>query len=191
MTRQISVPWQVNPQVKLTCWSINGDPAHSPHHWLTWQNAHYRDSDYNCIWACILNTATGHSTHITFMGSVHRKYIPVHIQQDETLHSLFIYGNCSTCFGWYLHPSSGEHTTVSNASNICHTVTAIWRYRGGGGTAVPTVQRQRQVAVTVWQILDALDTVVCSPDDGWRYHPKHVEQFPYINKLCNVASCWI
>jgi hypothetical protein len=23
-----------------------------------------------------------------------------------------------------------------------------------------------------------LDTVVCAPDDGWRYHPKHVEQFP-------------
>ena len=22
------------------------------------------------------------------------------------------------------------------------------------------------------------------------YHPKHVEQFPDINKLCNVASCW-
>ena len=28
-------------------------------------------------------------------------------------------------------------------------------------------------------------------DDGWKYHPKHVEQFPDINKLCNVASCWI
>jgi len=26
---------------------------------------------------------------------------------------------------------------------------------------------------------DAVDTVVCSPEDGWWYHPKHVEQFPY------------
>jgi hypothetical protein len=26
---------------------------------------------------------------------------------------------------------------------------------------------------------------------GWKYHPKHVEQFPDIIKLCNVASCWI
>jgi len=25
---------------------------------------------------------------------------------------------------------------------------------------------------------DAVDTVVCAPDDGWRYHPKHVEQIP-------------
>jgi hypothetical protein len=41
----------------------------------------------------------------------------------------------------------------------------------------------------VSQIPDAVDTVVCAPDDGWNYHLKHVEQFPDINKLCNVASC--
>jgi hypothetical protein len=34
-------------------------------------------------------------------GSERRKYIPIYIQQDETLHSLFISGNSSTCFGWY------------------------------------------------------------------------------------------
>jgi hypothetical protein len=43
----------------------------------------------------------------------------------------------------------------------------------------------------VWQIPDAVDTVECAPDYGWKYHPKHVEQFPDINKLCNVVSCWI
>ena len=36
---------------------------------------------------------------------------------------------------------------------------------------------------------DAVDTVVCAPDDGWRHHSKHVERFPDINKLCNAASC--
>jgi hypothetical protein len=34
----------------------------------------------------------------------------LYIQQDATLHILFISGNCSTCFGWYHHPSSGAHT---------------------------------------------------------------------------------
>jgi hypothetical protein len=58
-------------------------------------------------------------------GSVHRKYIPIYIQQDAALHSLFVSGNCSTCFGWYFHPSSGAHTPVSTASGICHTVTAV------------------------------------------------------------------
>jgi len=57
-------------------------------------------------------------------GSVLRKYIPVCVQQDATLHSLFISGNCSTCFGCYFHPSSGAHTTVSTASGICQTVAA-------------------------------------------------------------------
>ena len=31
------------------------------------------------------------------------------------------------------------------------------------------------------QVPGAVDTVVCAPDDGWRYHPKHVEQFPATN----------
>ena len=84
-------------------------------------------------------------------------------------------GNCSTYFGWYHHPSSGAQTTVSTASGICHTVTAICRYRGRNGTGLSVLW----VAVTVWQIPDAVDTVACAPDDGWWYHPKHVEQFPY------------
>jgi hypothetical protein len=47
------------------------------------------------------------------------------------------------------------------------------------------------IAVIVWQIPDTVDTVVCAPDDGCTYHPKHVEQFPEMNKLCDVAPCWI
>jgi hypothetical protein len=43
---------------------------------------------------------------LTFMGPCIRKYIPIYIQQDAKLHSLFISGNCSACFGWYFHPSS-------------------------------------------------------------------------------------
>ena len=38
---------------------------------------------------------------------------------------------------------------------------------------------------------DTVDTMIWVPDDGWRYHPKHVEQFTDINKLYIVASCWI
>ena len=33
---------------------------------------------------------------------------------------------------------------------------------------------------------DAVNTVICVPDDGWRNHPKHVEQFTYkINCIKN------
>jgi hypothetical protein len=105
------------------------------------------------------------------------------------------------------HPSSGAYTTVSTASGICDTVTAICRCRGRVGTGlsvlwvayathstlkpVPILPRYRQIAVTVLQIPDAVDTVVYAPDYGWKYHPKRVEQYPDIHKLCDVASCWI
>jgi hypothetical protein len=29
-----------------------------------------------------------------------------------------------------------------------------------------------------WQTPHAVDKDVCAPDDGWKYRPKHVEQFP-------------
>jgi hypothetical protein len=34
------------------------------------------------------------------------------------------------------YPLSGAHTTVSTASAICHTATAICRYRGRVGTGL-------------------------------------------------------
>jgi len=51
-------------------------------------------------------------------------------------YTVYFSGNCSTCFGWYHHPSSGAQTTVSTASGICHTVTAICCYRGRVGTGL-------------------------------------------------------
>jgi len=38
--------------------------------------------------------------------------------------------------------------------------------------------------IYIWKPLYMFRVVACAPDDGWRYHPKHVEQFPDINKLC-------
>jgi hypothetical protein len=66
--------------------------------------------------------------------------IPIYIQKYATLHSLFISGNCSTYFGWYFHPSSGTHRTVSTAPGICHTVTAICPYRGRVGTGLSVLR---------------------------------------------------
>ena len=47
--------------------------------------------------------------------------------------------NCSACFGWYLHTSSGTNTAVSTASGICQTITATCRYGGGVGTGLSVV----------------------------------------------------
>jgi hypothetical protein len=72
------------------------------------------------------------------------------IERDATIYSLFISVNCSTCFGWYPHPLSGAHVTVSTASGIS---------REGDWTGTPVQSRSQQVAVTVLQIPDGVDTL--------------------------------
>jgi hypothetical protein len=62
--------------------------------------------------------------------------IVIYLQQDATLRSLFYLETA-------LHVSGGNtthhqecKTTVSTASGVCHTVTAICRYRGRVGTGL-------------------------------------------------------
>ena len=87
----------------------------------------------------------------------------------------FIYTcNCSTCFVWYFHLSSGVHITVSTVPGIIETVNATCE-RGWTVTAIPVQPRSQQLAVTVSIIPGTVDTVIRAPDYGWRYHPKRVE----------------
>jgi hypothetical protein len=81
---------------------------------------------------------------------MHHKYMSIIIQRDATMHSLFMSVNSSTCFGWYPHPSSGAHVTVSTPSEREWTGTAF---------AVSVHSRSRQLAVTVLQVPDDVDTV--------------------------------
>ena len=95
----------------------------------------------------------------------------------QQIYSLFISINCSTCFGWYLHPSSGAHINSLMRPLLLPIVNVT--------------SRSRQVAVTVSLMPDTVETVIWAPDDGWRYHPKHVEQFTDKNKLyigCNLLE---
>ena len=43
----------------------------------------------------------------------------------------------------------------------------------------------------VWPVPEAVVTVLCTPDDGCGWHPKHVEwTCTIINRLLCVASHW-
>jgi hypothetical protein len=104
--------------------------------------------------------------YLTFMGPCIVNiyiYIYIYIQQDAMLHSLFISGNCSTCFGWYLHPPSGAHKTLSIASGICHAV--IFRY------FLLTLLLQYWIIIIIIIIIIILvDTVlILTLSDGVRY----------------------
>jgi len=69
-----------------------------------------------------------------FLSKCEVKEVSIIIQQDATIYSLFTSANRSTCFRWYLHPSSGAHITVSTVSGFIETVTATCRERDWMGT---------------------------------------------------------
>ena len=85
--------------------------------------------------------------------------VSIIVQEDATVYILFISGIRSTCFGWYLHPSSGAHITVSTVSGIIETVTATCGESGWMGI-VPIQPLSPQVAVTVSIMPDTVDTVI-------------------------------
>jgi hypothetical protein len=99
--------------------------------------------------------------------------ILIYIQQDAMLHSLFYLETA-------LHVSGGTIITHHQECKQLYLQHLVF--------VTPLLL---PATITEWQTSDAVDTVVCAPDDGWRYHLKHVEQFPDVNKLCNVASWWI
>ena len=57
-----------------------------------------------------------------------------------------------------------------------------------GGTST---HHQERIQLYLQHLVFVTPLLLPAADDGWWYHPKHVEQFLVINKLCNVASCWI
>jgi len=74
----------------------------------------------------------------------------------------------------FLHPSSGAQITVSTASGTGQQLllpVAIVEELSLTSSTITTGSSNGRLAP------DAVDTVICAPDDGWRNQPKHVEQF--------------
>jgi len=90
--------------------------------------------------------------------------------------------NCSICFWWYLHPSSGAHTTVFTVSGICQTVTATYRCCGRIVTGLSAVWE------LYWFVLVQLRQLLLMM--GGDITRNMWSSFPKINRLCDVAYCW-
>jgi hypothetical protein len=62
----------------------------------------------------------------------------VSIYNKMQRHTVYLYVETAlhVSGGTFTHHKEGAHTTVSTTSGICHTVTAICRYRGRVGTGL-------------------------------------------------------
>ena len=111
--------------------------------------------------------------------------ILITVQQDATQSSLFIIlqVHC-TCFGCQPHPSSAVHKTVTTAYGTVQLPAS--------NMAKLAWPRWKQVAAQkIWPVPEAVVTVLCTPDDGCGWHPKHVQWTCRItNRLLCVASRW-
>ena len=80
-----------------------------------------------------------------------------YIQQDATLHSLFYLETALHVSGGIItHHQERKQLHLRGASGMCHTVIAICRYRGRGGTGLSVL----------WAAYATAGTVVCALDDG-------------------------
>ena len=106
------------------------------------------------IWWATNNASKWH------MGFNSAFKVLITVQRDATQSSLFIILQVHwTCFGRQPHPSSRVHKTVTTASSL-----------------QPSWPRWRQVAAKkIWTVPVAVVTVLCTPDDGCGWHPKHEE----------------
>ena len=65
----------------------------------------------------------------------------------------------------------------------------------------PIIRSAYNCIYSIWYlssngVTNTVDRVVCDPDDGWRYRPKHVEQFPdtincvTLHLVGYILECW-
>ena len=97
--------------------------------------------------------------------------------QHYTIYLFRISVKFSTCFRRFLRPSSGAQNSIYSNGYFVKTL------------LLPTsVVEEVEPSLTKYPILYIQ---FWAPDDGRRNRLKHVEHFTEINKLCNVASCWL
>ena len=103
-----------------------------------------------------------------------------HNQTDETLLNLFISIRCSTCFGRVFLPSSGTQNCTYSvrylSDRYCHLLLAF--------------QGWQQMAVTVWQMPDAVCAVLSSW--WWKENPSETCRaiISVINQLDTQGFCF-
>ena len=105
-------------------------------------------------------------------------------QQGATLHNLFISVKCSARFTRFHRPSSGAQNCIYSIGYFVKPLLLPATVSSNSSTTVAGSSR----GLTKYPMLYIQ---FLAPDDGRRNLLKHAEHFTEINKLCNVASCWL
>ena len=131
--------------------------------------------------------ARAHTHTHTYTHTHTHIYIYIYINNCPT--------RCNTKQSVYYSESTLYLFRVSTTPITRSTQNCNYSLRYGAFTSLQCGQalsRWRAVAAEkIWPVTEAVVTVLCTPDDGCGWHPKHVEwTCRIINRLLCVASRW-
>ena len=122
------------------------------------------------------------SIYFMFMGPCIMNHCQLLSNKMRLYTVYYISANCSTCFGWYLHPSSGAHVNFNYS--IWHWSNRITTVRCRGW-----VETRWKAANTVWPVPDAEITVYMFSWWWLKVSPETCRAVCRTNKLYIVATC--
>jgi len=125
------------------------------------------------------NTSLIKQSFFYVYGSVHRWSILIIVQRDATQ---TVYYSASSLYMFQV-----STTPIIRLTQNCNY---SLRYRSYFCVQLPP-SNVEVAAQKIWPVPEAVVTVLRIPDDGWGWHPKHVERTCRItNRLFCVASRW-
>jgi len=116
-----------------------------------------------------LGNRRNNTLNLTFIGPCIANIFAEYNQQDATFHNLFIPARRSTCFRPFFRPSSAAQNCTQRQEFVRPIL-----------LPAASLAAMEHWCVQFW-----------APDDGRKNGQKHVERLAEINKLWNVASCWL
>jgi hypothetical protein len=103
----------------------------------------------------------------------------------------YIFANGSTCFGWYLHPSSGAHVNCNYSiwhclNCICYLLLS-WRIRNESSDSSMTTEGSKYVSTSARCCNYSLNVLLMMDEGIIQNRYSYLQKY---NKLCVVVSYW-
>jgi len=137
---------------------------------------------------CLKDTDSAYIEHFCIYATFRTNYCRLYINNCPTIYNKkqSIYYSVSSHYMIRVSTTPIIRSTQNCNYSLRYWSYFLWSY------LPPSLPRLKEVAAQkIWPVPEAVVTVLCTPDDGCGWHPKHVEWiYTIIYRLLCVASRW-